>query len=317
MRVSAAVLLFCAAMAFAAAPRKVTIKKRSGEIVKGAVVSEMDTGYLIKLESGKTVPVKYEEVADFTEGNAPPPAAAGTLSAPPPPPPPPPPTGAGSASPPPPPPSMMGTPPPVSAAQPCTAAEVYVQFGEHDDVRGAICAARTEVTVADYQACVGARFCTTEELKCGRAANWGQPDRLTHPINCVSAKQAEAYCAWQKARLPSLLEFQALARRPDADGDFPWGSDGPEGRACWSGERNRSGTCPVGTYPNGAGRSGVLDITGNVWEWTATEKRRDRVFAGGAWNDSSSGRLEWGSENRNNVDVHYEDLGFRCVRTVR
>lgn len=308
MRVSVAVLLFFAAVAFAAAPRKVTIKKRSGEMVKGAVVSEMDTGYLIKLESGKTVPVKYEDVADFSEGTAPPPAAAAGLSPPPPPPLPPPP---------PPPPSTMGTPPPVGAAQPCTTNEVYVQFGEHDDVRGAICAGLTEVTVADYRACVAAQACSSEGLKCSHAANWERPDRETHPINCVSVKQAETYCAWRKSRLPSLLEFQALARRHDGEGEYPWGDAAPTGRACWSGERERQGTCPVGNYPQGAGRSGVLDIAGNVWEWTATEKRRDRVFTGGGWNDNHGDRLETSSENRHGSELHSDDLGFRCVRTVR
>lgn len=312
MRLTSAVVLLCAVVAFGAgAPRKVTIKKRGGEVVKGTVVSEMDTGYLIKLETGKTVPVKYDEVADFVEGDArtpsPPASTPGGSGLPPPPPPPPPPPSS----------SVPGPPPPVGAAQPCLPNEVYVQFGEHDDVTGAICAQVTEVTVADYQACVNARACGVEGLRCGRAANWGAADRQQHPINCVTAKQAETYCAWRKARLPALLEFQALARRHDGDGRYPWGSDSPDGRACWSGDTPKRGTCPVGSYPSGAGRSGVLDIAGNVWEWTATEKRRDRVFAGGAWNDSHDGRLETTSENRHASDSQNDDLGFRCVRTVR
>jgi iron(II)-dependent oxidoreductase len=180
-----------------------------------------------------------------------------------------------------------------------------------------VCAGRTEVTVSQYQGCVNARACSAAELKCGGSPNWGLPDRAGHPINCVNAKQAEAYCAWKKTRLPSLLEFQALARREDGEGEFPWGGAEPRGRVCWSGEKERHSTCVAGFYPTGAGRGGILDIVGNVWEWTSTDLRRDRVFAGGAWNDSNPGRLETTSVNRNSADVHFDDVGFRCVRTVR
>lgn len=293
------------AIALAASPaRKVTIKKRSGELVKGTIVTEMDTGYLIKLDkAGKTVPVKFDEIADFTEGVS--------AELPPPPPPAPlPPAPAAMLTPPP-------SPPPPPPSGPCSANEVYIAFDDDDDVRGAVCALRTEVTVADYQACVNARACSAEQLNCSPQANWGRPDRAAHPINCVSARQAEAYCAWQRARLPSLLEFHALSASPGHEADFPWGDHEPQGRACWSGDRERRGTCPVGSFPNGAGRGGILDIVGNVWEWTATEIRRDRVVAGGAWNDTRNGHLERTSENRTGADEHSDDIGFRCVRAVR
>jgi formylglycine-generating enzyme required for sulfatase activity len=176
------------------------------------------------------------------------------------------------------PPPPLPLPPVVPTANPCTANEAYVQFGDADEVMGAICAGRTEVTVAEYESCVQARRCDDRELRCGSAANWGHADRASHPINCVSARQAEAYCAWQRARLPTLLEFQNMASAHERS-DYPWGDDDPQGRVCWSGERPRRGTCPVGTYPKGAGRGGMVDLVGNVWEWTGSEKRRDRVFA--------------------------------------
>jgi hypothetical protein len=331
MRLASVVVVLCAALALAAGARKVTIKKRNGELIKGTVVSEMDTGYLIKLEKGgKTVPVRYEEVADLVEGEGPPPPPPPAFGAPPPPPPPngappPPPRPSEMPPPPPPPPPPTGAaaappppPPPVAyAAGPCTASESYIEFDREDELQGAVCANRTEVTVAEYQACVNARYCNAEGLQCGDAANWGRPDRSDHPINCVNALQADQYCAWRRMRLPSLIEFRALASPPKHDAEYPWGNFPPETRVCWSAEQNRRGTCAVGSFPNAAGRGGILDIVGNVWEWTSTDRRRDRMFAGGAWNDAHDGRVQRRTENANVPEVHFDDVGFRCIRQVR
>ncbi|MBK7860344.1 MAG: SUMF1/EgtB/PvdO family nonheme iron enzyme [Archangiaceae bacterium] len=319
MRLAAVVVVsLCAAVALAAGARKVTIKKRNGEVVKGTVVSEMDTGYLIKLDKGgRAVPVKYEEVADLIEGDGaqPPPApgqpvpGAAGADLPPPPPPPPPPNA-----------PAMAAPPPAPAAAPrgpCAANEAYVEFDREDELQGAVCAGRNEVTVADYTACVNAGYCNADKLQCGDAANWGKADRMNHPINCVNALQADQYCAWRRMRLPSLVEFRALASPPTHDAEYPWGRFPPETRVCWSAEQNRRGTCPVGSFPNAAGRGGILDIVGNVWEWTSTDRRRDRMFAGGAWNDAHDGRVQRRTENANVPEVHFDDVGFRCVRQVR
>ncbi len=316
MRLALFVVLL-SAIALGAPPRKVTIKKRSGEVVRGTVVSEMDTGYLVKVDgTKKAVPVKYDEIADFSEGSSeaqpqppPPPssqAAAERERAPPPPPP--------STPTPPPPPAYA---PPPGQQGPCAGNEVLIVFGEHDDVVGSVCAGRTEVTVAEYETCVNAHACTANGLKCGRGANWALLERDNHPINCVDAAQAEAYCRWRNARLPSLLVFQALGRRADGEGRFPWGDDDPKGRLCWSGEQRRSGTCAAGSYPSGAGRGNLMDVAGNVREWTSTSLRRDRVLAGGAWSDSHPDEVETASFNRISAEVHQDDVGFRCVRNVR
>jgi len=313
MRLPLVVVLFSVA-ALAAAPRKVTIKKRSGEVLKGVVVSEMDTGYLVKLDgTKKAVPVKYDEIADFIEGGGPQPPPPPSSEPPPPP---------AQAQPPPPPPANPTPPPPpayVAPQQqgPCAGNEVYVTFGEHDDVTGAVCAGRTEVTVDEYESCVNAHACTANGLKCGHAANWTLPDRGNHPINCVDAAQAEAYCKWRNAKLPSLLVAQALARKSDGEGRFPWGDADPNGRLCWSGEQRRRGTCISGSYPGGAGRGNLMDVVGNVREWTSTSLRRDRVVTGGAWNDDHGDAIETASFNRISGDVHNDDIGFRCVRNVR
>ncbi len=111
-----------------------------------------------------------------------------------------------------------------------------------------------------------------------------------------------------------MAEREKLA---EPESGYPWGDDDPKGRVCWSAEHNRDGTCAVGSYPIGAGRWGMLDLAGNVWEWTSTERRGKRVFMGGAWNDGSPRRMRYGSENRNDVHAHFDDVGFRCVRNAK
>lgn len=303
MRWLAALVSLVAAIALAAPPRHVVIKRRGGDVVRGTVVSEMETGYLLRLESGTTLAVKFEEIADLTETPPPPPGAARSPQPP-------------GLSPPPPPPGALA-PQPVPQAQrgPCAGNEVFLQY-DLNDPQTALCIGRTEVTAGEYQACVSARVCDTDQLNCNQTSTFGKPDRLGYPLNCVSALQADVYCEWRRARLPTEDEWKEIAdsARP---GDYPWGDEDPEGRVCWSGgSLNRSGPCPAGSFPKGAGRAGVLDITGNVWEWTSSEKRRDRIFMGGAWNDKRTKRITRDSRNWANPTEHFEDTGFRCVRQV-
>jgi hypothetical protein len=273
------------------------------------------------------VKVSFEEIADLTDANAAPAPARGAVPPPPPPsedfaPPPPPPNG---MSPPPPPPAQA-PPGPAPAARgplpplpppagPCRAGESLAQLQADDDIAGPLCVDRTEVTVAQYTACVNANACHTENLACDSGANWGRPDHLNHPMNCVSTEQSEAYCAWKQARLPTMNEWRAFAT--PHDGEFPWGGDNAEGHACWSGEEKRTGTCPVGFYARGIGPWGLYDLAGNVAEWTSTDRRGKRMFLGGAWDDKKAKKLRTDAENKNDPSSHFDDVGFRCVRSVR
>ena len=104
-------------------------------------------------------------------------------------------------------------------------------------------------------------------------------ERLDHPVVHVSWNDADAYCAWAGARLPTEAEWE-FAARGGLDGKaFPWGDElepGGEHRMnVWQGDfpaRNTAadgfdGTAPVTSFPpNGYG---LYNMTGNVWEWTA------------------------------------------------
>ncbi len=93
-----------------------------------------------------------------------------------------------------------------------------------------------------------------------------------HPVVEVSWNNAVAYCNWLSEatgkvyRLPSEAEWEKAARGTDGH-IYPWGNEW-DARLCNSDEGDKGGTTPVGAYPDGASPYGVLDMAGNVFEWT-------------------------------------------------
>ena len=176
----------------------------------------------------------------------------------------------------------------------------------------------TETTVAQYRACVEARGCDSEKLNVSDMGlsdycNWGKVGNDDHPINCVDWSQADAFCKWAGKRLPTEEEWEAAARAP-LGFKYPWGNDEPGTRACWD---KSDGTCPVGSHPSGATASGLQDIAGNVWEWTASNfdaGDADRVFRGGAWFNSRASNLRSAFRSWGSPSYRTSTIGFRCAR---
>lgn len=107
----------------------------------------------------------------------------------------------------------------------------------------------------------------------------GVDDRLDHPVVQVAYPDAGAYAKWAGRRLPSEAEWE-YAARGGSTAIYAWGDDpAPDGRLMantWQGHfpyandgaLGWTGTSPVGTFPpNGYG---LVDMIGNVWEWTTT-----------------------------------------------
>ena len=96
--------------------------------------------------------------------------------------------------------------------------------------------------------------------------------KLDHPVTMVSWYDALAYCRWLKEmtgkpyRLPSEAEWEKGARGPKGS-VYPWGDRWKVGH-CNSKESGLDDTTPVGAYPQGVNPYGLLDMAGNVWEWT-------------------------------------------------
>lgn len=108
-------------------------------------------------------------------------------------------------------------------------------------------------------------------------------DRLDHPVVQVAYPDAAAYAAWANRILPTEAQWE-YAARAGSGAAYAWGDDvQPDGQLMantWQGRfpyRNDgalswAGTSPVGTFPpNGFG---LVDMIGNVWEWTTTPYSR-------------------------------------------
>jgi len=141
--------------------------------------------------------------------------------------------------------------------------------------------ARTPVTNAQYLAFVqGTDQRAPKHWKGGKPPS-GKED---HPVVNVSWRDALAYCRWlarvtgRAYNLPSEAEWEKGARGgfpPASGGDrggariYPWGNEW-DLSLCNSSEGGKGDTTPVGAYPGGASPYGLLDMAGNVWEWTRT-----------------------------------------------
>jgi formylglycine-generating enzyme required for sulfatase activity len=125
------------------------------------------------------------------------------------------------------------------------------------------------------------------------------------PVVGICWYEARAYCSWLSAQtgqmlaLPSEVEWEAAARGTAAR-RYAWGEDFDAG-FCNAFETHVRGTTPVGVFPGGDTPEGLVDISGNVYEWTSSAfhsypyaadvKREDpeqadarRVLRGGGWN---------------------------------
>lgn len=140
-----------------------------------------------------------------------------------------------------------------------------------------------------------------------------------HPVIEVSWEGARAYCKWAGKRLPTEQEwYRACAGTGERA--YPWGEEDAEGRANLFGDKDGFGrTAPVGSFPSGASPQGVMDLSGNVWEWTAADSAAGANLRGGSW---VNGKSMCKCANRATVSsahsyIKSNSLGFRCARNLR
>ncbi len=125
-------------------------------------------------------------------------------------------------------------------------------------------------------------------------ANWRHPHGLgsdiigkdTYPVVQLTHADAQAYAHWMGRRLPTEIEWEYAARGGLDGAVYSWGDEKPHAGSLrantWQGlfphvnlaEDGYVGNAPVGCYA--ANGLGLLDTTGNVWEWTDTPYGPDR-----------------------------------------
>ncbi|MBI5245276.1 MAG: SUMF1/EgtB/PvdO family nonheme iron enzyme [Elusimicrobia bacterium] len=189
--------------------------------------------------------------------------------------------------------------------------------------------AKTEVTVAQYKACVDAGGCTAPDT--GKYCNWGVSGRENHPVNCVDWNQAKKFSEWAGGRLPSEAEWEYAARSAGKDREYPWGDeDATCERAVISGCGN--GTASMCSKSAGNTAQGLCDMAGNVWEWTQdwyhgsyngapsdgsawlSPAGSDRVFRGGSWG-IGAGFARAALRLNPGPGIRFGRLGFRPSRS--
>jgi iron(II)-dependent oxidoreductase len=197
-----------------------------------------------------------------------------------------------------------------------------------------------EVSEGAYQRCVEAGACASL-TPCGAQSSRPALRTSLHtslrasvhqPVRCVSWEEASAFARWLGGALPSEAQWRYAAQLDLADLSPDELSLDELLERAWfdEGEPHSALSAPQEGCKKSAGRLGLCDLLGNVWEWTSDlyapydEPSRaeaaslmgrapSRVVRGGGWR---SPRAQLRVSNRLALSPHErrDDVGFRVVR---
>ena len=139
--------------------------------------------------------------------------------------------------------------------------------------------------------------------------------KTDHPVVNVNWHDAMAYAGWLGKRMPTEQEYEKAARGPNGR-IYPWGNAFNRFN-CNSRELGLNGTTEVTQFPNGASQYGCCDMSGNAWEWTATNvfpnSEEAKVIRGGSWGNPREG-VRTTTRAYERAERRRRDIGFRCAR---
>lgn len=220
------------------------------------------------------------------------------------------------------------------------------KYGEFDVPTFSL--AKYPITVAQYQVFMNDKGYEIEKYWTAPGWAWRQQEKITqprfwgekgyehffkpnHPIIGVSWYEAIAFCRWLSEKtgetilLPTEQEWQRAAQG-DTGWAYPWGNQWDDKRSNSRVKSQSYGTTPVTQYPTGASPYGIVDMSGNVWEWTLSEYESAsigdinstdvRVLRGGSWGYNFEDFLRVGFRLRLNPDIGSSYFGFRPARST-
>jgi hypothetical protein len=152
---------------------------------------------------------------------------------------------------------------------------------------------------------------------------WKESNR---PVEQVDWYEAMAFCRWLSKkldldiRLPTEEQWEKAARGTDGR-EYPWGNEF-ESERC-NAEYKLGETSAVGIYPQGRSPYGLMDMSGNVWEWCLNKYDESqvvtpdlsgtyRVLRGGSWYGDAQG-VRSAYRHGGTPDFRDNGIGFRLV----
>ena len=156
----------------------------------------------------------------------------------------------------------------------------------------------------------------------------------THPVVGLSWKDASDFCKFYNANLPTEAQYERATRGLNGN-LYSWGNDEPNPKLVNMGSKEccnpdikdgYEATSPVGSFPLGKNEEGVMDLTGNVWEWmdgwyysyknNNDQEKLFRVLRGGSWKNNAW-KLRSTYRMGYNGDFRFAaNGGFRCVKII-